>query len=164
MRLIILLLISFSTYAQEYRMPRENLKSYLNMYEKTRSNSKVVCAVSQGRAIEVIEDYGKWLKVNISLCTGYVWKASTVIFEQKLTHLQGLAADQILIHVGSTEGEKVGKLFYFTIGEWCYFIDVDSLKGIPEGKENAITIREHINNQGGFDKLTDEIKENCNFH
>lgn len=157
----LLLLLSFSVsaqdYSKDYYMARENLKNKLNVYQEKTSKSHVICAVSQGRAMKKISTGLNWLKISISECEGYVYKKSIVPFKENLTYMQGLAADEIEIH-------RVDKIMYFDVGGWCYFFSLDNLKEIPTGKDNAITLRTHINNIGGFDKLTDEIKENCNFH
>jgi len=157
MRYLILLLFCFDVSAQDYWMPRENLKNKLNMYRDKTSKSHVVCAVSQGRAMKKISTGLNWIKVSIALCEGYVYKKSIVPFKTSLSYMQGLAADEIEIH-------RVDKMLYVDVGGWCYFINVDSLKDIPQGKGNAITLRAHLDNNGGFNTLTNEIKENCNFH
>jgi len=159
MKLITLILLTFSltSLSQDYWMPRETLKNNLNIYQEKTSKSKVVCAVSQGRAMKKISTGLNWMLVSISMCEGYVYKKSIVPFKTKLTYMQGLVADEVQIH-------RVDKMLYIDVGGWCYFIDVDNLTDIPSGKDSAITIRDHLDNNGGFDKLTDEIKENCNFH
>lgn len=161
MKYILLIMLSFNVSAQDYSkdywMPRETLKNKLNIYQEKTSKSHVICAVGQGRAMKKISTGLNWLKVSISLCEGYVYKKSIVPFEQDFTYVQGLAADEIEIH-------RVNNMMYFYVGGWCYFVNLDNLKDIPQGKDNAITLRTHINNIGGLDNLTDEIKANCNFH
>lgn len=153
----LLLLLSFSVSAQAYWMPSKDLTNHLKIYEGPSSSSKVICAVSQGRAMKHLGSVRRWYKISIDLCTGYVSKGSTIPFKTDLTYIQGLAADQVKIHI-------LNGITYLNVGDWCYFIDLGRLNEIPIGKENALNIREFLDNRGGLDNLTQEIKDNCNFH
>jgi len=157
MKCILLLLLSFSVSAQNYYMPKESLKNYLNIYAEPSASSKVICAVSPGRAMEHLETIPRWYKISIDLCVGYVSKGSAIPFVTNLTYVEGLAADQVGIHI-------LNGMVYLNVGGLCYFIDLGRLNEIPIGKENAVNIRKFLDDRGGMDNLTEEIKENCDFH
>lgn len=157
MKLLLLILLSFSVSAQNYWEPGDNVTNYLNIYEEPSASSRQLCAVSPGRAMKHIESIPYWHLISIDLCVGYISKAYTKPFETDLTYVQGLAADEVKIHL-------LNGMFYFNVGKWCYFFDLGRLNELPIGKENAITIRQYLNDRGGMDNLTKTIADNCNFH
>lgn len=135
-------------------MPKQPRANYLNIYAEPSASSQVICAAKHGRALELIESIPYWYLIQLDLCRGYVSKGEVDKFEEDLTDLEKLAANQVKIHV-------IDGVVCLNIYKFPYFIDLGRLNELPIGKENAKTIRQILNDRGGRDNITPEIKENC---
>jgi len=143
-----------------YWMPRETLKTELKIRDKPYSDSsaEILYTVPQGSAIEHIRPSSRtgWLKVSTAQGEGYVYKASVVDFVTPLNYIQSLAANEILVH-------RIEQKVYISVGGWCYIFDAAIADTLPEGKDNAQTIREYLDHKGGMASLSDADKAHCNY-
>lgn len=146
--------------AANYYMPRETLKTDLRLRDGPSVTSKTTCRVGQFTSLRRVHKTGRWYKVIAIKCTGWVSQSSVVAFQTQLPWAMEKVAEDTTAHT-------IGNVLYFSIPvgfkKHCFFVNLNELNEIPEGKENAITLMEYLNERGGLDGLTQEIHDNCNF-
>jgi len=159
MKYILLILFSFSVNAApNYFMPKESLKTDLRIRLASTVKSVIVCRVKPYTALKHILKRDNWYLVETSDpdCKGYVSSGSVVPFDDDLWFIADKVFNGMWVH-------KVGSVLYVSAAELCFIMDTTEFENIPIGKDEAITVKQYINNRGGLDGLTQEQRKNCNF-
>jgi len=163
MRYLIVLLVLFSFNAIPADFYMSKLENDIKLREASTTKARTLCTAEKGASLEYISassTTSRWIVVQTPDCRGHVAKSSVEPFVADLTHLQKYIGNITTIHRVVTEG--VTKII-IRLGPWCYIVDEGNFPSIPEGKEDAVTVVEYLNNIGGMPKLSREDALNCNF-
>jgi len=142
--------------APNYWMAKESLVNDLRVRTDPTVKSKIIYEAPKFKALKHISNSGNWYKVETPNGEGYASKSSVVPFDEDLWFIADKVFKGMWVH-------KVGTVLYISAAEICFIVDTAEFENIPEGKDNAITVKQYINNRGGLDGLTPEQRKNCNF-
>jgi len=157
MKYLILLLLSFSvTAAPNYWMPKESLVNDLKIRDCPATNCRIIYEAPKFKALKHVSKSGAWYKIETPNGEGYASSRSLVEFDADLWYIANKVFNGMWVH-------KVGSVLYVSAAELCFIMDTTEFENVPEGKDQAITVKQYINNRGGLDGLTAEQRLNCNF-
>lgn len=155
MKFLMLFLFSFSAMASDYLMPRETLKSDLNVYSCAASSCSKVAKVAKETPLKKVSRSGSWYEVTFDGKRGYVYRNSVTNYEIDLGYFRNLLAEEIEVY-------RQNGMVCIVTGGYGYYLNPEEAEDLPEGKRNHKNIRELLSERGGFEKVTED-NDPCGF-